>query len=367
MSSLEVMRSILVVVVVALTGCFFQYPGLPKGKLLTPVAGATAEIPRHAKDVIRDCGKDDTGDCRGRLTKSVHVVTGQPSYNGQKVSHWQFRMLVDPGFRKQVAHIRGLKGTCNISIAPTALAAVALGVALYIGSQKEENYSRNAGIAVGIGVGFYALSYPLGGHACYRAGKEWRATGVAANPDEAFVRLSGDRDEAYLEGLQKLAAEFNANPTGGTATAPPVTETPPTPTPIEPPAPTVATGTKNIVEALKAQGGYLAFLTIVECAGKEAELASGSFTVLAFDDDAVRKKVKTKKDRDKFKDNCVKVYNAHVAAGALPASAFTVGQRVEVNTLAGSSNQMTVREGHRVIEATNGIIYTLDEVLSGWR
>ncbi len=356
------MRSTLLVLVV-LGGCYLQYPSLPKGEI-TPVPGATAEIPRVGKDIVQDCGNSNSGRCRGRLTYEVHVVTGKPMYNEQKVSHYKFRMLVDPDFRKKVAHIRSLKSTCNISLAPTILAGVAAGVALYFGAQKAEHYTRNSGIAVGVGLGFYALSYPMGGYACRRASTEWRESGTSDNANEAFVYVSDDKDEAYLEGLQKLAAEFNANPTGAVADT--VPESPPE-TPPAPTAPTVAAGTNNIVDAMKAQGGYLAFLTIVECAGKEAELASGDFTVLAFDDDTVRKKVKTAKDRKKFKDNCVTIYNAHVAAGAQPASAFTVGQRVEVNMLDGTSNQMKVREGHRVIAATNGIVYTLDEVLSGWR
>ena len=362
------MRRLLLVAVV-LGGCYFQYPRLAKGREIKPVPGATAEIPRDAGDITQDCGKNDSGSCKGKLTHQVHVVSGHPVYNGQKVSHYQFRMLVDPDFRQKLAHIRQLKSTCNISLVPTILAGVALGAALYIGNQKGEHYSRNAGIAVGIGAGFYALSYPLGGYACTRANREWRATGMDSNPDEAFVSIESDKDEAYLAGLQELAAKFNANPGGVDATRPPESEPPSTPStpPESSTLPAVAAGTKNLVDALKAQGGYLAFLTIVECAGKEAELASGSFTVLAFDDEAVRKQVKTAKDRKKFKDNCVKIYNAHVATGALPLSAFKLGEMVEVNTLSGSSNLMKVREGHRVIEATNGIIYTLDEVLSGWR
>ena len=354
------MRSLLLVVVI-LGGCYLQYPGVHKGSI-KPVPGATAEIPRDARNIIKDCGTDDTGSCKGKLKRKIHVVTGHPTYDGKRVSHYQFRMLVDPDFRKKVAHIRDLKSTCNISIAPTILAGAAAAVALYIGNEKGENYSRNAGIAVGIGVGFYALSYPLGGYACTRARREWRAAGMDSNADESFVRVSDDQDELYLEGLQELAAKFNANPTGTVVSEAPAT--PPEPVSTQP---TVAAGTENIVAALKAQGGYLAFLTIVECAGKEAELASGDFTVLAFDDATVRKMVKTSKDRKKFKDNCVAIYDAHVATGAQPASAFTVGGMVEVNTLDGRSHQMKVREGHRVIEATNGIVYTLDEVLSGWR
>jgi len=356
------MRGVFVLVVVALGGCYFWYPKLPDSKLLKPIPGATAEIERHAGDITRECGKNDSGDCRGRFYHQVHVVTGRPKYNGQEVSHYQFRMLVDEDARQKVAHIRSLKGTCNISIAPTILAGVAAAVAIYIGSEKKENYTRDSGIAVGIGAGFYALSYPMGGYACVRANREWRATGMESNPDESFVHIGDDKDEEYLRGLQELAAKFNANPQ--VAETPPTPSTPPQPVKTQP---TVAAGTKNIVDALKAQGGYLAFLTIVECASKEAELASGNFTVLAFDDEAVRKKIKSEKDRQKFKDNCVKIYNAHVASGALPPSAFKAGERVEVNTLNGTSNQMTVREGHRVIEATNGIIYTLDDVLSGWR
>jgi hypothetical protein len=363
------MRSLLLLVVV-LGGCYFSYPSLPKGSIKL-VPGATAEIPRDAGDIDKDCGKNDSGSCKGKLTHRVHVVTGEPTYNGQKVSHYQFRMLVDADFRTKVAHIRDLKSTCNISIAPTILAGVAAGVALYIGNEKGEHYSRNAGIAVGIGAGFYALSYPLGGYACTRARREWHATGMDSNAGEAFVYISDDKDEAYLEGLQELARKFNTNPGGAGAVTPPESETPSAPS--APPdsststQPSVAAGTKNIVGAMKAQGGYLAFLTIVECAGKEAELASGNFTVLAFDDETVRKKVKSDKDRKKFKDNCVKIYNAHVATDALPASAFKVGEMVEVHTLDGTSHLMKVREGHRVIEATNGMIYTLDEVLSGWR
>jgi hypothetical protein len=353
------MRRLLPLIAV-LGGCYLQYPGLPKSTI-KPVPDATAEISRDAGNVERDCGNSDVGRCSGRLTHKVHVVSGHPKYNGQKVSHYQFRTLVDADFRQKVAHIRDLKSTCNISIAPTMLAGAALVAALYVGAQKGENYQRDSGIAVGIGVGFYALSYPLGGYACRRARSEWAAARMdKGQANRTFVSIADDKDEEYLRGLQELAKKFNAHAGDKEATTRTVSPTVST-------QPTVAAGTNNIVDALKAQGGYLAFLTIVECAGKEAELASGKFTVLAFDDETVRKKVKTPKDRKKFKDNCLKLYNAHIATGALPASAFKVGEMVEVNTLDGSSHQMKVRDGHRVIEATNGTIYTLDEVLSGWR
>jgi hypothetical protein len=214
------MRSLLVLLAV-LGGCYFQYPRLAKGKVLQVVPGATAEVPRDSGVINSDCGNNNSGSCEGRATHRVRVVTGQPTYGGHKVSHYQFRMLVDPEFRQKLAHIRELKSTCNISLAPTILAGVAAGVALYIGSQKEEHYSRNAGIAVGIGAGFYALSYPLGGYACVRANREWRATGMDSNPDESFVYVSDDKDEAYLVGLQELAAKFNASAGGAGATTPP--------------------------------------------------------------------------------------------------------------------------------------------------
>jgi len=356
------MRSILLFLL--LGGCYLSYPALPKSRVIKPVPGATAEVPRDAGSIDQACGTNDSGSCKGKLSRRIRVVTGDPKYDGKAVSHYQFRMLVDEDFRKKVAHIRDLKSTCNISIAPTILAGAALAAALYIGNEKGENYSRDSLIAIGVGAGFYALSYPLGGYACTRASREWDATGMDTNADEKFVYVSDAEDEAYLEGLQKLAAKFNADFGGAGAPTPEAEASSPPPVSTQP---TVAAGTKNIVDALKAQGGYLAFLTIVECAGKEAELASGSFTVLAFDDATVRKRVKTEKDRKKFKDNCAKVYNAHVATGAQPASAFKVGEMVQVDTLDGTSHGMLVREGHRVIEATNGLVYTLDEVLSGWR
>jgi hypothetical protein len=102
---------------------------------------------------------------------------------------------------------------------------------------------------------------------------------------------------------------------------------------------------------------------MVQCAGKEAELSNGQFTVLAFTDDTFRKKVTSDKARQKFKDACAEKFAKHVAAGAMPASAFAVGAHVEVNTLNGSSHQMTVREGQRVIEAANGIIFVVNDVM----
>src|ERR1044071_1758140 len=91
-----------------LNGCYLWYPNVPKGTIKL-VPGATAEIPRTSGDINEDCGKNDSGSCKGRLTHKVRVVTGDPTYDGKKVSHYQFRMLVDPDFQRRIEHIRSLK------------------------------------------------------------------------------------------------------------------------------------------------------------------------------------------------------------------------------------------------------------------
>ncbi len=348
-----------------LSGCYLWYPNVPKGRLEI-VPGATAEIPRDSGVIDHECGTDDTGACEGKAIARIRVTSGHPSYDGKKVSHYHFRYLVDPQFRKTIAKVRSLKSTCNISIAPTILSGLAVVAGLYIGSEKGENYVRDSGIAVGVAAGFYALSYPLGGYACMRANKIYDSTGMDTNARESFVHIGNDKDERYVELLQELAAKFNENPTYDDTT--PVakdTETAPMPADDEPP--TVGAATDSIVDAMKKQGNYLAFLTIVECAGKEEELSGGDFTVLAFDDDAIRKMNLSTRDKKKFKENCAAVYDAHVSTGSLPVAAFTVGATIEVNTRDGKSHQMKIREGHRVIEATNGVVYSVDEVLADWR
>jgi hypothetical protein len=140
---------------------------------------------------------------------------------------------------------------------------------------------------------------------------------------------------------------------------------PPTETPSEPPATVtpsaVAPGSKTIIGALEAAGGYGEFLAVVACAGKQPELASGNLTVLAFTDEVVRKKAGSENGRKKLKTKCASIYAAHVSATALPASAFKAGESVEVKTLDGTSRTFQVEDGH-VIEATNGVIYTVDQI-----
>ena len=91
-------------------GCYLTYPNIPKGQI-KPIPGATAEIPRDAGDVVENCGSNDSGSCKGKFKRKIHVVTGEPTYDGKKVSHYHFRLLVDPDFQQKVAHIRALKST----------------------------------------------------------------------------------------------------------------------------------------------------------------------------------------------------------------------------------------------------------------
>jgi hypothetical protein len=151
-------------------------------------------------------------------------------YNGSQISWGEFFELARPDFVRRVKLVRDLKGTCRISLAPTALAVASLAVGflypLVNAGHLTDDEKKTFYIVGGVGGAvFTALSYPLGGYACRRAEKQTRGFELAMKHN-----LDNYTDEVYAE-FQKLADEFNARvgaapetPNGASEETPPAEE-----------------------------------------------------------------------------------------------------------------------------------------------
>ncbi|HSI04369.1 MAG TPA: hypothetical protein VLC93_07840, partial [Myxococcota bacterium] len=184
---------------------------------------------------------------------------------------------------------------------------------------------------------------------------------VDAPPIAASSRLvvvttyQPDRNNVYVFEIQsapKASAGAAASPTVAESSTSDATQ-----------APAGATqSTSNLLETLKEQKGYLAFLTIVDCAGKNDELANGAFDVLAFSDPTVLRVMPNKKERlglKKKPEACLAIYNAHVAK-----QVSNEGDTAKALSLDGKSHSASLDSSLAVIKTTNGTIYPVTEM---WR
>lgn len=174
---------------------------------------------------------------------------------------------------------------------------------------------------------------------------------IAASNRLVVVRtFQPDRTNLYV-------FEIQGAPTASASAAPPVAAAPAATSEAS-----AKPNTKNIVESLEEAKGYLGFLTIVDCAGKKDELASGSFSVLAFSDPTILRVMPNKKERlglSKKPERCLAIYNAHVAK-----EVSSDGATLRTTSLDGKSRNVKLDASLPIIEAANGKVYPVGEMLN---
>ena len=118
---------------------------------------------------------------------------------------------------------------------------------------------------------------------------------------------------------------------------------------------------RSIPVAMKDQGGYLGFLSIVDCAKKYNELNGGKLSVLAFTDPTIMKLLPDQKARTALKERgtCSAIYSAHVAT-----QVSNEGGVLKAVTLDGQTREVSLDPSVPIIEAKNGTIYPVQAL---WR
>jgi hypothetical protein len=186
---------------------------------------------------------------------------------------------------------------------------------------------------------------------------------VTAPPIAASNRLvvvksfAPEQTNVYIWEIQGAPEVTNV---GTRASRAPAETTTPQVSPASPLSSATTGSTSDILETLKQQKGYLAFLTVVECAGKNDELANGKFDVLAFSDPTVLRVMPDKKERHGLKkkpDVCLAIYNAHVAKRV-----SREGSSIKATSLDGKTRDVKLDTSLPVIATTNGTIYPVQEM-----
>lgn len=282
-----------------LTGCYYVYPTkLPpmhQGSLA--VAGQPIEVrTREVKTFRGPCMDSDIekGHCElkgGHLTEWTNIKHTQFVYGGHALTYAELRELADPEWPKAVEKVQGLKSSCRISVVPSTLALASAGAALatFLFSAKFSDQQQKyiyIGSAAGF-VGFSAVSYPLGGHACRKSNKttgaeyEWDLADWENYPGSAQIS----------DTLLKLASDFNervgAAPTPATddpSDASPQNERPstehPSP-PVDGPPKAAAPIASRVRDALIATGQYPTFVAAVDHAKSWDAFDAPAYTIFA--------------------------------------------------------------------------------------
>lgn len=196
------------------SGCFFYYPELPKGPKLEVEAGKRIDLGLSSHDINYDC----TGSGRGcQMTAEGWKRPGtyqtiDARYGDRSLKAREVRELADPDYDKKLAKIRSYKGTCNISIVPSAIAFISTVALPFVAGAVDK--LGDAGLPVALGlvggmVGGTALSYPLGGYACIKAGRAWKGMFKGVDPEESGF-IVGDDQQAWLTEMEGLVTAFNA-------------------------------------------------------------------------------------------------------------------------------------------------------------
>jgi len=375
-----------------LTGCYYIYPTKmpPMHHGVLAVAGQPIEIKtREVKTFFAACSDSDAkdGHCemhRDKLTNWMSIEHTQFSYGGHNLTYAELRELTDPNWTKVIEQVQQLKSSCGVSIVPSTIALASAAAAL-IPLLFSRNFSDDQqkyiyiGSAVGF-VGFSALSYPIGGHACRKSNE---STGAQYDWDlDDWERYPGSQE--LSDEVLKLASDFNdrvgATPEDSGTTAPtadPSGTSAPVPTPTStqprPPAGSDAPlGTINLVAALKAERRFKDFLKVVAAAGMENELATGGpFTLVAPNDYALQLRSRELKQLTADKGHCLRIYKHYVAKGVTTKASLTAHKAATVTMLDGSAIKLTFEEGEQkadgeqiedqVLDATNGAVFILDK------
>lgn len=264
--------------------------------------------------------------------------------------------------------MKSLKGTCAISLVPSALAIASIAIGVFVPlleagklSDDQKNYFYIGG---GIGAAvFGALSYPLGGYACVKANQAAKAE----------YDWSKDDWEGDGEDLKKLVNDFNTR-----IAARPVGDRPKpeahvheiTPTPDQPPAD--APIASHARDALLATGKFPSFVAAIDNARAWDRFAADAYTIFAPTEDAFA--ALPDKDRSYFLTTqsgmVAVVWGNHVVRRKLTRAQIAKEVRLDTH---GSQREPITKKGKRLlidgavigepIETADGVIYPIDKVL----
>jgi len=244
------MRLALACGLIPVSGCYFYFSTPKKAEAPTVVPGEPIVVKTKRKTAYFHCVEPYTG-CyyakdgiwKKEAEYDDHVVT----YRGKQLTRGELRALADPeGHAERYKKIDANRGTCKLSLIPSALSMAGL-LTVIVGGVAYKKLGEDTGnIVVGVGmistVGFGVLSYPIGGYACRRMDHESGRMG-AAQDDLIGVHAGVDNDaqQQQVAEIMELVEAFNARvdqPSGGevSSTAEPATETSSTdaPTAAEP-------------------------------------------------------------------------------------------------------------------------------------
>ncbi len=294
------------------SGCYFFYPHDSKRMPPPPIkAGARIELSSENKVDWISCGDNITG-CelrKGKWKKAIRWTEYTPSYGGDPVNQGQVHVLVDPLYEKKWKAMESKKGTCSISLVPSALFAVGAIGAIVAGAAYN-SIGDNAkfvmiGAAGAMGLGA-ALSYPLGGYACMSARKIADDLDIEYSMAPNFVVSTTNKyKQAKLAELETLIDNFNRKageaPTPETDPAPETTagDDSTTPTPDDPKATKPpALAASAVLDAVAATGKFPTFLKVIDNLELRELFADGeSYTLLIPTEETFAKLSKAKLKR----------------------------------------------------------------------
>lgn len=366
------------------SGCYFYYPkNVPKlnGALMVEgeqITFSTRESKdwTHCSNKERDAGKCEYVGTTWRRYYPVYFLSA--SYAGRTLTKGEFYELTMPEFPAMVRKVGAQKGTCNLSLIPTALAVASaiatiglptLASTTFDDGQKETIFYVGAAATVG----FAVLSYPVGGFACVKArslSKEML--------EESSKKSWRSAHKSEFADIEKLASDFNSGRVG--SSTPPAVDAPPAdaltadiPTggALEP-----VVGT-SLLDVMKTSGQFTLFLRALEAVGGTAWLTDeGPYTVFAPTNTALKKL--SEKERDMIfgvkgisKDKLQALWLHHFVPGSLTSDALV--DKTSLDPQAGSKLRVkrkdgTLKVGKGIVTepglpAPNGIVYPIDEVL----
>ncbi len=361
----------------ALTGCYFAYP--PKmppvhsGPLL--VEGQLIEVKtRDVKAFIGACSEQDIseGTCEMRHGELRHYIMNKRtrfSYGDRYLNYAELREIIDPQWPQTVETIKHLKGTCELSLVPSALAALSLAVGVLVPLLESGHISDDAKTYFYIGGGagavlFTGLSYPLGGAACVRASGaanaeyEWNLDDWEEYPGSDHLN----------DDLLKAVADFNARASGSPKPEAPGDSSSAEPKAKEPtPAAVVAPIESKVRDALLATGQFPSFIAAIDNAKDWKAFDAPAYTIFAPTEAAFAALSDQERERMLTTESGMVVVSLHAHVVHEKLTRKQLDHEVRIKSYKFSKKGKQLLLGHSVvgepIDTGDGIIYPIDRLL----
>lgn len=366
------------------SGCYFFYPhGAKRMPAPTVQAGAEIELSSENKTDWYSCG-DDVSKCemrKGKLARAVRWTEYTPSYGGENLTQGQVRVLVDPNYEKKWKAMESKKGTCSISLVPSAVFAIgalaALGAAAAYNSVGDPAKYVAIGAAGAMGLGA-ALSYPLGGFACMSARKIADDLNVEYSMAPNFVVSTNEYQKAQLAEIKSLIDDFNRK--AGAAPTPedttpetPDGDTPTNTTPEDTEPPKVTLAPSAVLDAVAATGEFPTFLMVIDHAKLRDLFKDGeTYTLLIPTEETFAKLNPAKLKRmttGSTSSMDTALWSQHVVLGIRTEKQMVkdhwldpLGGRHRVEVIKGKTRIGGARIVGPVIKIPNAVIYPIDKL-----